>query len=435
MTVRFGCHFRGRILFCGLWVALGLAATTALARPPLEPLPLPSYSFDRQSPSAATGRVGAGDLLTLGPQGPHPVALGAQLGLSSPFDDLDDLSEANPAFDLSQPFVVLFSVDRATVGVALPDPALVVAGVPYNVRDQAQRGHAAGDQFMSTSTFVLGEPSRGGRPSNSALTRNNFNEGGTDFGAMPPTKASDFTPGSPQDNVDAMVGGGGPLRGVVGPVYFTATADSPSLPSLPGGLSPSGATIFFNADPAGSAPTELYASVSQLGLLPGDDIDGLVVFDRNVNGRFDVGDAVLFSLAPGSPSLLTIPGASPAGAAADVFIVQVGEPVGVAVPAAALGLGDPQDNIDALMVMACASGQACAQAAGIRYLRGDVNCDEVIDFHDIDAFVLALAGPGAYQGEFPHCFWNAADANCDGAVNFDDIDAFVACLSGNCPCP
>ncbi|MBK9127549.1 MAG: hypothetical protein IPM13_07080 [Phycisphaerales bacterium] len=67
--------------------------------------------------------------------------------------------------------------------------------------------------------------------------------------------------------------------------------------------------------------------------------------------------------------------------------------------------------------------------------RGDTNCDGVIDFDDIDPFVLALAGQAAYAAQYPDCTWLSADADCDGAVDFDDIDAFVACLSGPCDCP
>lgn len=66
--------------------------------------------------------------------------------------------------------------------------------------------------------------------------------------------------------------------------------------------------------------------------------------------------------------------------------------------------------------------------------RGDLNCDGVVDFNDIDAFVQALGDPDGYAAERPRCERMLADSNCDGAVNFDDIDAFVACLSGDCGC-
>jgi hypothetical protein len=61
---------------------------------------------------------------------------------------------------------------------------------------------------------------------------------------------------------------------------------------------------------------------------------------------------------------------------------------------------------------------------------GDLNCDGVVDFEDINAFVLALGGQGPYEAQYPMCQWLNADCNGDGSVNFDDINAFVALLGG-----
>ena len=61
---------------------------------------------------------------------------------------------------------------------------------------------------------------------------------------------------------------------------------------------------------------------------------------------------------------------------------------------------------------------------------GDLNCDGVVDFDDIDPFVLALGGQAGYEVAWPGCRWLNADCNGDGEVDFDDIDAFVATLSG-----
>ena len=62
----------------------------------------------------------------------------------------------------------------------------------------------------------------------------------------------------------------------------------------------------------------------------------------------------------------------------------------------------------------------------------DANCDGVVDFDDIDPFVLALMGEDSYLADFPGCLWVNADCNRDGTVDFDDIDPFVACLGGDC---
>jgi hypothetical protein len=62
-------------------------------------------------------------------------------------------------------------------------------------------------------------------------------------------------------------------------------------------------------------------------------------------------------------------------------------------------------------------------------LLGDLNCDGVLDFDDINPFVLALSDPVAYQAAYPECYVENADCNGDGVVDFDDINAFVALLS------
>jgi hypothetical protein len=70
-----------------------------------------------------------------------------------------------------------------------------------------------------------------------------------------------------------------------------------------------------------------------------------------------------------------------------------------------------------------------ADAAVLRR-RGDLNCDGAIDNFDIDAFVLALSDPPAYEAAFPACFDLLADINRDGLVNNFDIDAFVVLIGG-----
>ena len=62
--------------------------------------------------------------------------------------------------------------------------------------------------------------------------------------------------------------------------------------------------------------------------------------------------------------------------------------------------------------------------------KGDLNCDGVVNFGDINPFVLALSGQAAYVAQFPTCYWYNADCNSDGQVNFADINPFVALLSG-----
>lgn len=93
------------------------------------------------------------------------------------------------------------------------------------------------------------------------------------------------------------------------------------------------------------------------------------------------------------------------------------------------------------------------------YIRGDMNCDEVVDCDDVDPFVLALSDPDAWELQYPDCpiengdvnedgsfdfgdinpFHDLlekrpikGDMNCDGCINDDDVDPFVLALSDPC---
>jgi len=61
-------------------------------------------------------------------------------------------------------------------------------------------------------------------------------------------------------------------------------------------------------------------------------------------------------------------------------------------------------------------------------LRGDLNCDGLINDADIAVFVTALGGPLAYLSDQANCDWLSADCDWDGDVDFDDINPFVALL-------
>ena len=63
---------------------------------------------------------------------------------------------------------------------------------------------------------------------------------------------------------------------------------------------------------------------------------------------------------------------------------------------------------------------------------GDLNCDGVVDFADINPFVLYLSNNAAWQTAFPGCPGENGDINGDGIYGqgaFDDINPFVALLS------
>lgn len=63
-------------------------------------------------------------------------------------------------------------------------------------------------------------------------------------------------------------------------------------------------------------------------------------------------------------------------------------------------------------------------------LLGDLNCDGLVNFDDVNPFVLAISDPAAYAVQYPDC--NLMNGDCDGSgqVDFGDINAFVALLGG-----
>lgn len=68
--------------------------------------------------------------------------------------------------------------------------------------------------------------------------------------------------------------------------------------------------------------------------------------------------------------------------------------------------------------------------------RGDVDCDGVRTFKDIDPFVARLGCPGSSPAacDAPaDCAWAQADMNADGEVDFKDISGFVAQFGVTCP--
>ena len=62
---------------------------------------------------------------------------------------------------------------------------------------------------------------------------------------------------------------------------------------------------------------------------------------------------------------------------------------------------------------------------------GDTNCDGLLNFGDINPFVLVLTNPAAWQAAYPDCLMAVADINGDGNVDFGDINEFVGLLAGS----
>jgi hypothetical protein len=103
-------------------------------------------------------------------------------------------------------------------------------------------------------------------------------------------------------------------------------------------------------------------------------------------------------------------------------------------------VGQPQFNADAdLDKDGCVTAADYALLAGNLgcscdgnsvYVPGDMNCDGVLNFADINAFIVALQSESAYAAAYPYCRWLNADCNGDGHVTFADIDCFLSLLDG-----
>ncbi len=80
-----------------------------------------------------------------------------------------------------------------------------------------------------------------------------------------------------------------------------------------------------------------------------------------------------------------------------------------------------------------AGGQPANRIArwGCQYALGDLNCDGLVNFTDINPFVLALTDPAGYGQAYPNCYIDRGDLNGDGRVDFNDINPFVERLAGS----
>lgn len=234
-------------------VSAGVALVAVLpvsGAPPGRPLEAPEFSLDLASPSL--GPFGAGDILERGILRPRVVLPANQLHLLSPDDELDAVSGPHAGIGDDDPLLLIFSVDRATIGASAPGVPFVLRGLPYNVFDQAERGHAASDVFVSPETFTLSGPARPLEDAtrNNLLALNGFNEGGSDLSLEPPTHASTvLDDGVPIDRVDALARLPRNAAGYVRSMFYSLSSSSPSLPSM----GTSGADIFVAfADWAGA---------------------------------------------------------------------------------------------------------------------------------------------------------------------------------------
>ena len=272
-----------------------------------------TFSIDAISPSPND----PADLLNPGIVVQVPKAnIGLTVG-----DELDALTSGNDAVQWNN--IVFFSVCRGSQGI--PGPLS-----PLDVNGQAILNQQAGDIFVTTNAAGTGVVPQG---INLLFNNQSF------YGEISLISPLVNNAGSPQDNLDANSFEEFDLDGdqvTDRPTFFSLGAGSASL----GG----GSAADILISPAGSGAFNVFAAAAQMGLVTDDDLDALALLDLDQNGTVSPGDMALFSLAPGSPTLVGS-GAS----SADVFLTTFNGTSAVRYTAASLGLLF-EDNVDALEV-------------------------------------------------------------------------------------
>jgi len=386
--------------------------------------------------------------------GPPPGTLGLL-----PPDELDGLS-----FGRDGGAILVFSVRDDANGLPgsmvefhstlSPGAAPLGVGLPSNGGGNPFGGESGGDLYTSALFAPFGGANGPPFPAPAALGSNLLYLDEVDLGLQAPAAAYNLL-GPEEDDLDAVELSDAkivddPPDGIpdygAKLVFFSL---APGSPSLTPAVTPDDILVSTPGFLGGFA---IYADgVVDIGLLPGDNLNALVLWDTSgpggPNAVLDAGDEALFTLSPGSPSLaaganpLMPPGAHTPG---DVFhkIFPPG-PIGIAVYATAAMMGvDPDDVIDALDIggvwspdgvlpdsykpmtreqAAYAAHNAhipqCQSVVGSQCINADSDGDKVPDDADNAPFQA-----NHLQGDFDNDLVGDVADNCVNIPNFDQID-------------
>ncbi len=163
----------------------------------------------------------------------------------------------------------------------------------------------------------------------------------------------------------------------------------------------------------GNAGTALYWHVVQNGSFSGpmNEVDGVFTPGQNYHLRVTVTGAAYAVYVHG-------------GATAATTLTTA------AIPHGRVGLYDDQPNVGAGGFGPPQTFSNFQLQGTLAVTPGDMNCDGVVNFSDINPFVRALSDPAGYAQAYPGCNILNGDLNGDGSVGFDDINPFVALLGG-----
>lgn len=448
-------------------------------------------NVDRLSSSLGVGPAPMGGPPYIGPFDPTPFAplpAPAPPGALGTFGLLSGDNINALSFGRDGGSILLFSVN--TLAIGKPGTAVFfeanvspASGAPISPFPPSNGGgdpgdEAAGDIFRSGLFARFG--TGGGPVLNPTTVGSNALEIDEVFlGLQAPAVAWSLNLGIGEDDLDALEtedaftidpdGDGIPNPG--SHAYFSLDFASVQVvngipdpfPGVATGFDPDGVTandILITPVPGGG-PVFRYAiyarGVMDIGLLPGDDLDALVLDDADPVGVLSPGDEILFSLAGGSPSLTA--GANPnmpAGALSpgDVYRKQFGIP-GIRRYARAtdLGLLD-SDELNALDIGACIDtcgadsdgdgvndlcdncpnhfnpGQLDTDGDGV----GDVcdNCPTVFNPDQADSNGNGIGDacePGVCLCPFQ------GDMNADGSINATDLTLIINVIFFSGPDP
>lgn len=374
---------------------------------PMDDLDAFHYGQPAAGPSQLYMLLFSVDCVSIGGVPPDP-GLSATGRIFSVFDQADRNQAAGDIFMSTDPFtrgggpftVAAIKVPVGQTAVLHPDSIWGNAEPVAAIRQVTDPGQAmlegAGSSRDHAAIPRLAPISGRGPKQNNTLVSNQGDTGGVDQDLSPAKAPVQREATASGDNVNAAAtsasGAMAQIRGLGSGFFFTVTADSPSLATLPGTFPmQSGADIFFDANPEIGGTEELYLSAFEMGLqgsFAGDDIDALVVFDDD--GVFGAGDQVLFSLTRGSPSL------TGQRSAADVFVYHYGEPTfTLFATAVELGLDPVMDDIDALTLLPTSEPEQTVYAKAVFLVwPGDFDESGWLEPQDCAAFPPCFSGAG-----------------------------------------